>query len=65
MTKDFKELSDYLNDNSSLGIPELCLNGKSERIEAVCLYQIASSMVEIDKDLKNIATKLEKISGRI
>lgn len=36
-----------------------------EVVNAVSLYQIATSLIEIDKDLKNIAAKLEKISGRI
>ena len=36
-----------------------------DMVNAVSLYQMATSLIEIDKDLKAIATKLEKISGRI
>lgn len=36
-----------------------------EVVNAVSLYQMATSLIEIDKDLKAIATKLEKISGRM
>lgn len=36
-----------------------------DMVKAISLYQAATSLIEIDKDLKAIATKLEKISGRI
>lgn len=36
-----------------------------EVVNTVSLYQMATSLIEIDKDLKAIATKLEKISGRM
>lgn len=36
-----------------------------DMVKAISLYQMATSLIEIDKDLKAIATKLEKISGRI
>ena len=36
-----------------------------DMVNAVSLYQMATSLIEIDKDFKAIATKLEKISGRM
>ena len=60
MTDIFNKLKQVVDD------PELSTEDLSnETIQGVCLYQIATSLNEIDKTLKHIETELKGIKGRV
>ena len=60
MTDIFRKLKQVVDD------PELAVDDLSnETVQGVCLYQIATSLNEIDKTLKHIETELKGIKGRV
>lgn len=61
MTKVFEELQAAIND------PEIRNSEKlsKDNIENACMYQIATSMVHIEKSLERIENELKGIKGRV
>jgi len=60
MTDIFNKLKQIVDD-PVIGLDDL----SDERTQSVCLYQIATSLNEIDKTLKHIETELKGIKGRV
>lgn len=57
MTAEFKELMDKATKHE---LPSLKPDTAVVNSEAICLYQIATSMNEIDKTLKSILAEMKK-----
>lgn len=56
MTEVFRELQDAINDSERRNSRTLT----KEMIENACMYQMASSLIDIDKDLKAIIAEMKK-----
>lgn len=60
MTNIFRDLQQAMNDDETRNNVLT-----AEMIQNACLYQIATSLNEIDKTLKHIETELKGIKGRV
>lgn len=57
MTNQFKGLSENLAKEDYTPIAPMA---ETSQVQAICLYQIATTMIEVEKTLKNILIELRK-----
>lgn len=59
MTQEFDELRSYIKEDEG-SIVSLVDHGNADKVQQVCLHQIATSMVEIEKALKRMEKQMER-----